>query len=91
MALQMFVFLLVDCLLLSASTALASGLVAASVFLLKRRGQGQHAPPSAEAPHPRRLPHLSTRLPCLIGWRAGASGCRVPGARSKADGEHPSA
>ena len=75
MALHMFVFLLVDCLLLSASAALASGLVASSVFLLTRRGQGQHAPPSAEALYPRRLPCLSSRLDSLVGWKASACSC----------------
>ena len=50
MALYVFVFLFVDCLLLSPSVALVSGLVAFSAFLLTRRGQAQHAPSSAASP-----------------------------------------
>ncbi len=44
--------------------------------------QGAHyASTSAQAPQPRRLPRLSSRLHSLVGWRASASGCRVPGLR----------
>jgi hypothetical protein len=46
MAIDVFVFLLVVCLLLSGA-ALAAGLVRASAFLLTRRGQAQQAPPPA--------------------------------------------
>jgi hypothetical protein len=56
-------------------------------FLLTRRGQTRHAPPSAQAP----LPCLSSRLHGLVGWRASACGCRVGGARGKAGGELSSA
>ena len=55
--------------------ALASLLVSSSAFLLTRKGQAQHAPPSPEAPLPRRLPRLLSRLHCLVGWRASASSC----------------
>src|SRR6266849_4663476 len=34
-----------------------------------------HAPPSAQAPLPGRLPRLSPRLHCLVGWRTSASAC----------------
>jgi copper chaperone CopZ len=56
-------------------TALASLLVPSSAFLLTRRGQAQHAPPSAQAPLPTRLPRLPSRLHCLVGWRASACSC----------------
>ena len=35
----------------------------------------QQASPFAEAPLPRRLPPLSSRLPSLVGSRASASAC----------------
>jgi hypothetical protein len=35
----------------------------------------QHAPPSAQAPLPTRLPRLSSRLHCLAGWKANACSC----------------
>src|SRR5260221_10138953 len=43
--------------------ARASLLVPSSAFLLTRKGQAHHAPSSAEAPLPRRLPPLSPLLP----------------------------
>jgi len=55
--------------------ALASLLVPSSAFLLTRKGQAQHAPPSPEAPLPRRLPRLLSRLHCLVGWLASACSC----------------
>ena len=55
--------------------ARASLLVPSSAFLLTRRGQAQHTPPSAETPLSRRLPCLSSRLHSLVGWRASASAC----------------
>src|SRR5205085_2378220 len=48
-------------------TAVASGLVPCSAFLLKRRGQAQQASPSAQTALPRRLPRLSSRLHSLAG------------------------
>jgi hypothetical protein len=73
MVLHLFLFLLLVCLLLSASEALASWLVLSSAFLLAGKGQAQQAPPSAEAPLPRQLPRLSTRLQGLVGWSASTS------------------
>src|SRR5262245_36387532 len=51
-------------------TALASWLAPSSPFLLKRKGHPFHRPPSPQAPHPRRLPCLSTRLHSFVGCRA---------------------
>src|SRR5215470_1781354 len=34
-----------------------------------------HGATSSQAPHSRRLPRLSSRLPCLVGWRACAWAC----------------
>ena len=79
LALHGFVFLLVICLLLASFAALASLLVPSSTFLLTRKGQAHDAPSSPEAPLPRRWPRLSSRIHCLVEWRA--CGCRVPGAR----------
>jgi hypothetical protein len=45
-------------------------------------------PGSAQTSLPTRLPCLPSRLHCLLGCRASASGCRVPGTRSKA-GQKP--
>ena len=58
-----------------AGEAWASWLVLSSAFLLAGNGQAQHAPPSPEAPMPRRLPRLSTRLHGLVGWRASTCTC----------------
>jgi hypothetical protein len=62
--------------------ALASWLVPSSASLLTSRSQAQHAPPSAQTPLPRRLSHLSSRLPSLV-W------CRVCACASMARGEKP--
>jgi hypothetical protein len=75
MVLPVSMFLLVVCLFLSAFEARASLLVPSSAVLLKRRSQGQHAPPSPQAPLARRLPRLSSRLYSLGGWRANACSC----------------
>ena len=55
--------------------ARASLLVPSSAFHLTRRGQAQRAPPSAEAPLPRRLPRLSSRLHWLVVWRTSVCSC----------------
>src|SRR6266487_243581 len=65
--------------------ARASLLVPFSAFLLTRRGQAHDAPSSAQAPLPRRLSRLSSRLHPLVGWRASASACA-----SLARGQKPS-
>jgi hypothetical protein len=91
LALQVFVFLLVVCLLLASFAALASLLVPSSTFLLTRKGQAHDAPSSPEAPLPRRWPRLSSRLPCLVGWRACACASLARGekpARSPQAREH---
>ncbi len=64
--------------------ARASVLVLSSAFLLKRKGQAQHALSSAQAPLARRLPGLSSRLRSLLDWRASACSCA-----SLARGEKP--
>lgn len=46
-----------------------------SALLLTRRGEAPHLAPSAQAPLPRRLPSLSSRLHCLLEWRASACTC----------------
>src|SRR5213080_559261 len=53
------------------------GVLIGSMFGLPphEEGQAQHASASAQAPLPRRLPRLSTRLHCLVGWRASACSC----------------
>ncbi len=53
----------------------ASLLVPSSAFLLTRGSQAQQAPPSTQASLPRRLPGLSSRFPCLVGWRASTWAC----------------
>jgi hypothetical protein len=52
MNLHVYVFLLVVCLLLFLVLLWRAFLVPSSAIVLTRRGQAQHAPPSAEAPHP---------------------------------------
>lgn len=79
-----FVFLLVVGLLLSLSLLWRRDWFHRRPFLLTRKGQAQHAPPCAQAPLPRRLSRLSTRLSCLIGCRASACSCA-----SLARGEKP--
>jgi hypothetical protein len=74
MVLHVLVFLLVVCPLLSCA-ALASRLAPPPTLLLTRRSQAQHTPPSVQAPLPRRLPCLSSRLYCLVEWRASACFC----------------
>jgi hypothetical protein len=70
-----FVFLLVVCLFLSLARLGRRDWYQSSAFLLTRRSQAQQAPPSAEAPLPRRLPRLSSRLHSLGRWRASACSC----------------
>src|SRR6266480_4926941 len=90
MNLQMF--LLVIVLIFSSSAAVCPWLSSSWSCPVQSRGLGAHAASStAQAAHPRRLSRLSTRLYSLVGWRTSTCGCRVPGARSKAAGEHPSA
>jgi hypothetical protein len=77
MALHLFVFLLVVCLLLALALLWCLDRLPDRAFPPTRRGQAQLTPPSAETPHPRRLPGLSSRIPSRVGWRdsvcAGAS------------------
>jgi hypothetical protein len=51
--------------------------VPSSAFLLTRRGQAHHGATSAEAPRPRRLPRLSSRLHFLVGLKANACSCAI--------------
>jgi hypothetical protein len=80
MALHMFVFLLVVCLLLSLALLCV---LTGSIFGLPPHAEGPSAARStaACAPLPRRLPRLSSRLHSLVGWRDSVCGCRVPGVR----------
>jgi hypothetical protein len=55
--------------------ARASLLVPFSAFLHKRCGQAQQAPPSAQAPLPRRLSRLSSRLHSLVECRGSTCSC----------------
>ena len=73
-----------------AGEAVASWLVLSSAFLLTGKGQAQHAPPTPEAPMPRRLPSLSTRLLSLVGWGARTCAC-APLARGEKPAGSPEA
>jgi hypothetical protein len=75
---------------LRSGAAVASYLAPSSGFPFTRWGQAQHAPPSAQAPLPRRLPRLSSRLPCLVGRRASACSCRPLARDQKPSGSAPS-
>jgi hypothetical protein len=91
MALHVFVFLLVVCLLLASFTALAR--FPGSLFGLPPQKAGPSAARSTvcgTASLPRRWPRLSSRLHGLVGCGASTCGCRAPGARSQAGGEHRS-
>lgn len=55
--------------------ALASWLAPSSDFLLKSRGHPFLRSTSPQAPHPRRLPRLSTCLPSLVEWKVSAYSC----------------
>jgi hypothetical protein len=57
----------------------------------KEEPRAAGSPVCGTASLPRRLPRLSSGLPCLVVWRASACGCRGPGVRSKAAEDHPKA
>ena len=91
MALHVFVFLLVVCLLLSLARLGRLCWFHLRPSSSRGRGQAHHAPPSAQAPLPRRLPRLSSRLHSLVGWRACACASLARGekpARSTQAHEH---
>ena len=64
MALHLFVFWLVVCLLLALALLWCLDRLPDRAFLPERRCQAQLTPPSAETPHPRRLPLYWLRAPC---------------------------